>query len=300
MIPLANISILLLEPQSPGNIGSVARVMKNMGLTSLYLINPQTEISAESFQLACGADDILDAARRTETLPETLQPFSLCVGTTSRSVDTFPQVLTPHQLATQIAEFSAESRIALLFGPERTGLTNEHVKYCQWLVTIPSNPAFESMNLSHAVAILAYELYSRQPQTDAGQGDTECTVKSNRVLLPDAPKKSHRDRLLESAEHRPADDHDEKHSVTSLVGRARCSDPAWHSPTVELVRGKTAKEGFEGKSQIGSRTAHHCGSGKSRINAALDSVLKVGHGNLTGMHESDMLIETLTTQGYSP
>lgn len=169
MIPLANISILLLEPQSPGNIGSVARVMKNMGLTSLYLINPQTEIGAESFQLACGADDILDAARRTETLPETLQPFSLCVGTTSRIVDTFPQVLTPHQLATQIAEFSAEGRIALLFGPERTGLTNEHVKHCQWLVTIPSNPAFESMNLSHAVAILAYELSSRQPQTTLGR-----------------------------------------------------------------------------------------------------------------------------------
>ena len=169
MLPLKNISILLLEPQSPANIGSVARVMKNMGLTSLYLINPQTEINAESFQLACGADDILAAARRTETLAETLQPFSLCVGTTSRSVDTFPRVLTPHQLATQIAEFSSESQIALLFGPERTGLTNEQVQYCQWLVTIPSNPEFESMNLSHAVAILAYELYSRQPQLALGR-----------------------------------------------------------------------------------------------------------------------------------
>jgi TrmH family RNA methyltransferase len=169
MIPLANISILLLEPQSPANIGSVARVMKNMGLTSLYLINPQTEITSESFQLACGADDILDAARRSETLQETLQPFSLCVGTTSRSVDTFPQVLTPHQLAMQIGELSAESQIALLFGRERTGLTNEQVQYCQWLVTIPSNPSFESMNLSHAVTILAYELYSRQPQPAPGR-----------------------------------------------------------------------------------------------------------------------------------
>ena len=169
MLPLKNISILLLEPQSPANIGSVARVMKNMGLTSLYLINPQTEINAESFQLACGADDILAAARRTETLEETLRPFSLCVGTTSRSLDTFPRVLTPHQLATQIAELSSESQIALLFGPERTGLTNEQVQYCQWLVTIPSNPKFESMNLSHAVAILAYELYSRQPQLALGR-----------------------------------------------------------------------------------------------------------------------------------
>jgi TrmH family RNA methyltransferase len=169
MLPLNNISILLLEPQSAANIGSVARAMKNMGLSSLYLINPQTKINAESFQLACGADDILAAARRTETLEETLQPFTLCVGTTSRSVDTFPRVLTPHQLATQIAEFSRDSQIALLFGPERTGLTNEQVQYCQWLVTIPSNPAFESMNLSHAVAILAYELYSRQPRPALGR-----------------------------------------------------------------------------------------------------------------------------------
>jgi TrmH family RNA methyltransferase len=169
MIPLANISILLLEPQSPANIGSVARVMKNMGLSSLYLINPQTELTSESFQLACGADDILTTAQRTETLQETLRPFNLCVGTTSRSVDTFPRVFTPHQLATQIAEFSIESQIALLFGRERTGLTNEQVQHCQWLVTIPSNPKFESMNLSHAVAILAYELYNRQPQPPLGR-----------------------------------------------------------------------------------------------------------------------------------
>ena len=169
MISLTHISILLLEPQSPANIGSVARAMKNMGLTSLYLIKPRTEINAESFQLACGADDILLAARRTETLEETLQSFTLCVGTTSRFVDTFPRVLTPHQLATQIAEYSSECQIALLFGPERTGLTNVQVQYCQWLVTIPSNPAFESMNLSHAVAILAYELYSHQPRPALGR-----------------------------------------------------------------------------------------------------------------------------------
>ena len=169
MIPLDNISILLLEPQSAGNIGSVARAMKNMGLRSLHLINPQTEITEESLQLACGADDILMTARRTKTLRETLQSFNLCVGTTSRSIDWFPQVLNPHQLVERLAEFPAGERIALLFGPERTGLTNEHVQYCQWLVTIPSNPDFESMNLSHAVTILSYELYSRQSQAALGR-----------------------------------------------------------------------------------------------------------------------------------
>ena len=169
MIPLDSISILLLEPQSAGNIGSVARVMKNMGLNSLYLINPQTEITEEAFQLACGADDILLSARRTETLRGTLQSFNLCVGTSSRSIDWFTVVLNPRQLVTQLAISSQGEKIALLFGPERTGLTNEHVKHCQWLVTIPSNPDFESMNLSHAVAILAYELNSQQSQVELGR-----------------------------------------------------------------------------------------------------------------------------------
>ncbi|MFN8005952.1 MAG: RNA methyltransferase [Terriglobia bacterium] len=169
MIPLDAISIMLLETQSAGNLGSVARVMKNMGLSSLVLVNPQCDIGPEANQLACGADDILLSAVRTESLVEALAPFHLCVGTTSRFVPTFPQVFTPRQLAAQLTEFSPKSRLALLFGPERTGLTNEHVQYCQWLVTIPTHPEFESMNLSHAVAILAYELASGQPQPSLGR-----------------------------------------------------------------------------------------------------------------------------------
>jgi TrmH family RNA methyltransferase len=169
MIPLHAISILLLEPQSAGNIGSVARVMKNFSLGSLYLINPQTEITEESLRLACGADDILKTAQRTETLPEALRSFNLCVGTTSRCIFRFPEVLNPNQLAMRLADFPAGESIALLFGPERTGLTNEHIQYCQWLVTIPSSPDFESINLSHAVAVLAYELYSHQWEPALGR-----------------------------------------------------------------------------------------------------------------------------------
>lgn len=169
MNPLDNISILLLETQSAGNIGSVARVMKNMGLSSLYLINPQAEITGEALQLACGADDILLSARRTESLRDTLRSFNLCIGTTSRSVDWFPVVLNPHQLANQLSSSMAGEKVALLFGPERTGLINEHIQHCQWLVTIPSNTEFESMNLSHAVAILAYELFSLHSQVAVGR-----------------------------------------------------------------------------------------------------------------------------------
>ena len=166
MSSLDHISILLVETQSAGNIGSVARAMKNMGLSRLILVNPQTALTDEARHLACGADDILENARRVETLREALDSFHLSVGTSSRSVDWIPTVLRPAELASRLAEFSTEQRVALIFGPERTGLTNEHLQHCQWLTTIPTDPRFDSMNLAHAVAIVAYEVrkqFSTQP-----------------------------------------------------------------------------------------------------------------------------------------
>ena len=155
---LDHITVVLVETQSAGNIGSVARAMKNMGLSRLLLVNPQTALTDEARHLACGADDVLDNAQRAETLPEALAPFHLSVGTTSRSVDWIPTVLLPSELAQRLSEFSTDQRLALVFGPERTGLTNEHLQYCQWLTTIPTTPEFDSMNLAHAVAIVAYEI----------------------------------------------------------------------------------------------------------------------------------------------
>ena len=155
---LEKISIVLIETQSAGNIGSVARAMKNMGLHHLILVNPLTELTQESFSMACGADDILSQAQRFDSIREALSPFSLSVGTSSRLVHWIPNVLRPSELAARLTESSEKQKIALIFGPERTGLTNEHLQHCQWLVTIPSNPDFESMNLAHAVAIVAYEI----------------------------------------------------------------------------------------------------------------------------------------------
>jgi TrmH family RNA methyltransferase len=161
MAQLQNISVLLVETQSPGNIGSVARAMKNMGLRELILVNCHTEPTEESYHLACGADDILQNCHRADSLRKALNPFQLSVGTSSRSVHWIPTVYDPKGLAERLADLSENQRIALVFGPERTGLTNELLHHCQWLVTIPSNPAFESMNLAHAVAIVAYEIYQR-------------------------------------------------------------------------------------------------------------------------------------------
>ena len=161
MSSLDHFSVVLVETQSAGNIGSVARAMKNLGLSRLILVNPQTALTDEARHLACGADDVLDNAQRAETLPEALAPFHLSVGTSSRSVDWIPTVLRPSELASRLTESSTEQRVALVFGPERTGLTNEHLQHCQWLTTIPTDPDFDSMNLAHAVAIVAYEVRER-------------------------------------------------------------------------------------------------------------------------------------------
>lgn len=132
--------------------------MKNLGLSRMVLVNPQTALTDETRHLACGADDVLENAQRADTLGEALATFHLSVGTSSRSVEWIPTVLRPSELASKLTEFSADQRIALVFGPERTGLTNEHLQHCQWLTTIPTDPDFDSMNLAHAVAIVAYEV----------------------------------------------------------------------------------------------------------------------------------------------
>ena len=158
MSSLDQLTVVLVETQSAGNIGSVARAMKNLGLSRLVLVNPQTALTDEARHRACGADDVLDNVQRVETLPKALASFHLSVGTSSRSVEWIPTVLLPSELAQRLTEFSAAERVALVFGPERTGLTNEHLQHCQWLMTIPTSPEFDSMNLAHAVAIVAYEI----------------------------------------------------------------------------------------------------------------------------------------------
>ncbi len=169
MQPLNNISVLLVETQSAGNIGSVARAMKNMGASELILVNCQTELTEEATHFACGAGDILERCLRFGSLEEALGRFNLSIATTSRRVEWIPRVYCPNELPAQLANLSPFQKVALVFGPERTGLTNDHLHLCQWLVTIPSNPQFESLNLAHAVAIVLYELSSRRVKTSPGR-----------------------------------------------------------------------------------------------------------------------------------
>lgn len=157
---VAEVRIVLVEPAGPLNVGSVARVMKNMGLHQLVLVNPQCDrLSSEARQMAVHAIDVLEAAQIVPTLPEALQGCQRVIATTGRSHTTLNIPLEPPRSALPwlIAENTAHS--ALIFGREDRGLTNEELNYAQRLVYIPTSPDYTSLNLAQAVAICCYELH---------------------------------------------------------------------------------------------------------------------------------------------
>lgn len=156
------VRIVLVGTQHPGNIGSAARAMKTMGLDRLVLVAPEKGPDAESHALAAGADDVLARAAIVDDLPSALVGCTLVLGCTARSRRVALPELTPREAAGRIAGVVAagqgEGEVALLFGRERTGLSNEELHLCHLAVHIPANPDYSSLNLSQAVQVLAYEL----------------------------------------------------------------------------------------------------------------------------------------------
>lgn len=154
---LENIRIVLVEPAGELNLGSIARVMKNMGLTKLVLVNPKCDRDSELARImAVHAVDVLENARIVNDLPAALVGCQQAIATTVRS-RSVPIVLeTPQVLASSLA---SNVQSALLFGAEERGLSNDELKYAQRFICIPSNPDYPSLNLAQAVAICAYELY---------------------------------------------------------------------------------------------------------------------------------------------
>lgn len=155
---LSNVRIVLVQPSHPGNIGAVARAMKNMCLQSLYLVTPRIFPSADATARASGADDLLASARVCDSLDSALEGCSLVVGASARSrTITWPQ-LTPRDCAQRMVAESRIAPVALVIGREHSGLTNEELERCRYLVQIPSNPEFSSLNIAAAVQVLAYEI----------------------------------------------------------------------------------------------------------------------------------------------
>jgi tRNA/rRNA methyltransferase len=165
---LSATTIVLCRPQDPGNIGSVCRAMKTMGITRLALVGPLPADMRASRVLAVHAADVLDAASRHETLEEALRGHDLVAGVTRREGRWRKQVrLTPEELAERVSSLAGR-RVALVFGNEESGLSDEEMKPCHLAVWIPSSPLFPSLNLSHAVQVVAYALHRRL----SGVGDS--------------------------------------------------------------------------------------------------------------------------------
>lgn len=162
---LNNVRVVLSHTSHPGNIGAAARAMKTMGLQHLYLINPRFFPDPQASAMAAGADDVLQNAQVCTSIDEALQDVVLTVGMTARLRDISNEVLTPRDAMPQVVRQATMQPVALLFGTEMSGLTNEEVSRAQMLVNIPASPDFSSLNLAAAVQVISYEL------AVAAQGD---------------------------------------------------------------------------------------------------------------------------------
>jgi tRNA/rRNA methyltransferase len=158
-IDLDSISIVLVRPKFPENVGSVARAMKNMGLNRLVVVNGCCPLLANAYKLASGAEDILERAEEFPTLREAVSGIGCVVGMTSRGGKERGPDLTPEALARKLISLSQRNLIGLVFGSEKEGLTNEELSLCHLYARIPSMDSFPSLNLAHAVMVVSYELF---------------------------------------------------------------------------------------------------------------------------------------------
>ena len=158
-VNMENITVVLKGPKYPGNVGSVARCARNMGIERL-VVTGAGELPAEEMKMMSThvAADLVDNIRYCDRIEDVLGEFEFIVGTTSRLGSARGPVITPRQMAETLLDISQQNRCALLFGPEDRGLANDALRYCHALVTIPTAETFKSINLSHAVMILCYEL----------------------------------------------------------------------------------------------------------------------------------------------
>lgn len=152
------VRIVLVQPSHPGNIGAAARAMKTMGVSRLGLVGPADPTSEAARARAAGADDVLEAAFVAESLDAAVADCRFVIGTSARSRRVEWPALEPHAAAHELLAESARGPVALVFGRERTGLTNEELDRCQFVVSIPSAPEFPSLNLAAAVQVMSYEL----------------------------------------------------------------------------------------------------------------------------------------------
>ncbi|MDT8318284.1 MAG: RNA methyltransferase [bacterium] len=154
-----NLYVVLSEPKGPMNVGSVARAMNNMGLKRLALVNPCDYKSEEARKMASGCNDTLLGASVYERTKDAVAKAGFVVGMTCRTGKQRQNILSPEQLAIRLIDVAPKNKVALLFGTERTGLTNDEIALCDTLVSIPSSALNPSLNLAQAVLLICYEIF---------------------------------------------------------------------------------------------------------------------------------------------
>ena len=170
MTSLDNIRFVLVGTTHPGNIGAAARAMKTLGLSNLHLVSPKIYPSAEATARASGADDVLHRAVVHDSLESALAGCHHVFGMSARLRHLPVPVMNPRQAVQQLENSDDDTHIAIVFGREHSGLSNDELDRCQYLVNIPANPDYSSLNLAAAVQVVAYELkMSFQPDIDAGR-----------------------------------------------------------------------------------------------------------------------------------
>ncbi|MEK9888127.1 MAG: RNA methyltransferase [Gammaproteobacteria bacterium] len=163
------IRIVMVNTTEPGNIGAAARAMKNMALTRLYLVNPSSYPSATATARASGADDVLFNAKVCGTLEEALDGVSLVIGASARQRRIKWRQLDVVESCSEIDDIIQNNQeVAVVFGTEKSGLSNEELDLCQVLMTIPGNPEYFSLNVASAIQVFAYQnfIYSREDSFD--------------------------------------------------------------------------------------------------------------------------------------
>jgi tRNA/rRNA methyltransferase len=161
---LDRLRVVLVRPKSSGNVGSVARAMKNMGLSDLALVSPRGYRRFSAAAMAVHAADVLDQRKVFPSLAAAVADAGWVVGTTCRPGSYRRRTMTPREAATEVLAVAARNRVALVFGPEDHGLSNDDLKICHELITIPAHSAYPSLNLAQSVLVCLYEIFlARHP-----------------------------------------------------------------------------------------------------------------------------------------
>lgn len=175
---LDQIRIVLVNTSHTGNMGSAARAMKTMGLTQLVLVDPQVLPDDNAMALAAGASDVLANARIVSTLDEAIADCGLVIGTSARSRTLSWPMLDPREAGEKAVEEGVKHPVALVFGRERTGLTNDELQKCHYHVAIAANPEYSSLNLAMAVQTICYEVRMHWLRDQAPEVESEADYPS--------------------------------------------------------------------------------------------------------------------------